>query len=310
MARNYGELYNAKMKMGTILCDDAPAVILDVKDEMVSVIHEMVACAQQNSPSIAFMDKADPKDDYVAIGSLSKSVATIGEFFDYALGMINNQGHDNFLHGQIRQTRCPRYPPELGRREGLAGAFAWPEVPATCRTYPQRCRAVRWPDMDQLPQESNISKWDMLPQEPSFSKCIKISVHLVGESGQTYLILFSIIPGCLGGDAKRTLLKTTNKEKHTEKQYRRKFRKLVGIIRAPKRVFKRVASRYILELTSRSSFAIKVGSFPSEVCIKRKDVPAIPNSLNRYDPAESKFAVFMVSIGACICATGFRRDKK
>ncbi|KAK8140396.1 hypothetical protein PG984_000462 [Apiospora sp. TS-2023a] len=70
-------------------------------------------------------------------------------------------------------------------------------------------------------------------------------VHFDGESGQTYLILFSIIPGCLEEDKKRTLLKTTNKGKHTEKKYRRKFRKLLDIIRAPKRVFRRGTSTYL-----------------------------------------------------------------
>lgn len=43
---------------------------------------------------IAFMDKADRKDNYVATGSLSKRMATIGEFFDYALDMMNNQGRE------------------------------------------------------------------------------------------------------------------------------------------------------------------------------------------------------------------------
>ncbi|KAK8112787.1 hypothetical protein PG984_013313 [Apiospora sp. TS-2023a] len=42
MAHNYGEPYNAKMETETTPLDDAPAVIRDVKDEMVSVISEIV----------------------------------------------------------------------------------------------------------------------------------------------------------------------------------------------------------------------------------------------------------------------------
>ncbi|KAK6866340.1 hypothetical protein PG995_002868 [Apiospora arundinis] len=43
---------------------------------------------------IAFMDRDDRKDNYLATGSLSKRMATIGEFFDYALEMLNHQGRD------------------------------------------------------------------------------------------------------------------------------------------------------------------------------------------------------------------------
>ncbi|KAK7949541.1 hypothetical protein PG988_016180 [Apiospora saccharicola] len=51
---------------------------------------------------IAFMDKRDRKDNYVATGSLSKRMATIGEFFEYALEMINNQGRE-------MNDRCVRH---------------------------------------------------------------------------------------------------------------------------------------------------------------------------------------------------------
>ncbi|KAK7987381.1 hypothetical protein PG989_007696 [Apiospora arundinis] len=51
---------------------------------------------------IVFMDKEDRKDNYVATGSLSKRMATIGEFFDYALEMLNNQGRD-------MNDRCVRH---------------------------------------------------------------------------------------------------------------------------------------------------------------------------------------------------------
>ncbi|KAK8139393.1 hypothetical protein PG984_002773 [Apiospora sp. TS-2023a] len=43
---------------------------------------------------IAFMDSDDRKNNYLATGSLSKGMATIAEFFDYALHMINSQGRE------------------------------------------------------------------------------------------------------------------------------------------------------------------------------------------------------------------------
>ncbi|KAK8090388.1 hypothetical protein PG997_005349 [Apiospora hydei] len=43
---------------------------------------------------IAFMDEDDRKDNYVATGSLSKRMATISDFFDYALEMLDNQGRE------------------------------------------------------------------------------------------------------------------------------------------------------------------------------------------------------------------------
>ncbi|KAK8140395.1 hypothetical protein PG984_000461 [Apiospora sp. TS-2023a] len=106
MAHNYGEPYNSKMKTETTLCDDAAVGIMGVKDEMVSVIYAIVGeipifnepLALVNYPNMSMgwykdgendvgsvvtsQHKAEPKDDYVATGSLSKGMATIGEFFD------------------------------------------------------------------------------------------------------------------------------------------------------------------------------------------------------------------------------------
>ncbi|KAK8041759.1 hypothetical protein PG993_006282 [Apiospora rasikravindrae] len=62
---------------------------------------------------IAFMDKRDRKDNYVTTGSLSKRMATIGEFFDYALEMLNNQGREMVIgmmtYCRCRETRAPGY---------------------------------------------------------------------------------------------------------------------------------------------------------------------------------------------------------
>ncbi|KAK8124405.1 uncharacterized protein PG998_000164 [Apiospora kogelbergensis] len=45
-------------------------------------------------PPVGFMNEDDRKGHYLATGTLSERMGTIGEFFDYALEMINKQGRD------------------------------------------------------------------------------------------------------------------------------------------------------------------------------------------------------------------------
>ncbi|KAK7952747.1 uncharacterized protein PG986_008475 [Apiospora aurea] len=115
---------------------------------------------------IAFMDEDDRKDNYVATGSLSKRMATISDFFDYALEMLDNQGRElvigmmtYWIDPPVEYERFYGERPRTETRAARAAGYQFILYDPERDNLKQQPRQPRTDDADHDELVANLHEW-------------------------------------------------------------------------------------------------------------------------------------------------------